>query len=127
MADWVILTLPPDWVRQGRVVVSKPPSMVVRWVGDDHDTVLPMAAAYLMNGQLQYVEPPGDIAEAPRKSGELLTVRQAAALLSMTPKQIRAMLRSGKLEGKQKDGRWLGVVSQAVYAVRKSRSDRRID
>ena len=127
MADWVILTLPPDWVKQGRVVLVKGPSMVVRWIGDDHDTVLPMAAHYLMNGQLQYVEPPSDIEGTTGKRGELLTVRQAAALLGMTPKQIRAMLRSGKLEGKQKDGRWLGVVSQAVYAVRKSRSDRRTD
>lgn len=122
--DWVVLRLPPDFVRRGRVVHVNGFSMTVRWVGDDEEKVLPWAGYYLENGWLELVEAPADALQLPASGASgLVEVAQAAAMLGMTTKQVRAMLRSGKLRGERSDGRWLGVESRAVRDVLKSRSD----
>jgi hypothetical protein len=124
--DWVVLRLPPDFVRRGKVVSVDGFSMTVRWPGDDRDRVLPWAGYYIEVGWLELVEAPpveqqaGMRQEAPG----LLEVAQVAAMLGTTSKHVRAMLRSGKLEGERKEGKWLGVASPAVYAVLKSRAGR---
>lgn len=126
--DWVILRLPPDFVRRGQVVSVDGFSMTVRWPGDDRDRVLPWAGYYVEVGWLTAVEAPsGAQPIAPQEAPRLLEVAQAAAMLGMTTKQVRAALRKGKLVGARKDGRWLGVESQHVYAALKNRSSRATD
>jgi hypothetical protein len=126
--DWVVLRLPPDFVRRGRVVSVLGYSMTVRWQGSDVDSVLPWAGYYLEVGWLTPVEAPqGESLDRPQEASGLLEVAQVAAMLGTTSKKIRAQLRSGKLTGHRKGGRWLGVESQAVFDVLKNRSDQRID
>jgi hypothetical protein len=126
--DWVILRLPPDFVRRGQVVSVQGYSMTVRWLGDDRDRVLPWAGYYIEVGWLTAVEAPQSLPLVPEDASRLLEIAQAAAMLGITPKQVRAALRSGRLEGKRGDGaRWRGVESRHVYAVLKSRSGRATD
>lgn len=122
--DWVVLCLPPDFVRRGRVVRVEGVSMTVRWMGDDEDKVLPWAGPYVENGWLEQVEAPAHLADegGPQESSGLIEVAQVAAMLGTTAKQVRSMLRSGKLVGRKEGSSWAGVESQAVHAVLKSRS-----
>lgn len=99
-------------------------SMVVRWIGDVEDKVLPWGGYYVEVGWLTAVEAPPIEQQASQEAPGLLEVAQAAAMLGTTSKRVRALLRSGKLNGRQESGKWLGVDHMSVRAALKSRSAR---
>lgn len=108
----------PEWVKVGRIVEVRGISMVVQFEAHAEPTVIPDAYVYWDQYGV-YPHPPYTLAPtlAPKHRVEtisddrLITVRQAAALLGKTPKDIRRMIRSGQIVGERVKGSWLVLAS----------------
>lgn len=88
-------------------------SIVVRWLGGD-EQVFPNVECYLRpfadQARMEVITRPKEASRIERevKRG-VMSVHRAAASLGTTPKRVRAMLRSGQLQGERKDGKWVSV------------------
>lgn len=111
--QWILWTT-PHHAKRGRVLVVLGPSLVVRWL-DGEEQVFPVVEAYV--GPLALGDARMEVIERPREAGRIereqargvMSVQRAASSLGTTPKRIRAMLRSGQLQGTQRDGKWIHV------------------
>lgn len=109
-----------DWhVREGRVTMVAGPSMRVRFLGDAEDTVFPWGFVYMDgawgDSSMQVIARPRGALEMERRvDAGMMGVREAAAALGTTPKRVRALLRSGALQGERRDGQWAEVASESV-------------
>lgn len=104
----------PHQVKRGEVIVSEGCSIVVRWLGGE-EQVFPNIEGYVdrsitRDTRMELIERPKEAnrIERERKRG-VMSITRAAATLGVTPKRVRAMLRSGQLEGVQKEGKWMSV------------------
>lgn len=106
--EWIQWTT-ESHTKRGEVIRSSGPSIVVRWLGGEEQT-FPLVEPWLGSGMVVIARPK----EASRIERESrrghMSVARAAATLGTTPKRVRAMLRSGQLEGEQRDGKWVSVV-----------------
>lgn len=120
----------PAWVRRGQIVRKKGRGLKVRWIGFDRDITIPDArwyvAQYKGGNRQEYIvsidKPRAEskVTAAKRKriivqddafdDDTLISLEAAAGKLGVDKKRVRAMLRSGKLQGVQQGGRWVGVV-----------------
>ena len=125
MTQWVRWTM-PEFVREGRIVKEVGPSVVVHFLGFDQPQVFPMGIKDYLNAssssphRMEYIPRPSkatEIEQAPE--GDMMPLSKAAAILGTTPKRVRALLREGKLTGRQEDGRWRGVDRHAVLSLAK--------
>lgn len=113
-----------DWVRwltstkgqEGQVVEAVWPSFTVRWEGVEEPQVFPLGYLYFTDELASMGMQP--IARKKRLKvvtndstpiGRAMSVREAASALETTPRAIRMKLRSGKIKGLQRDGRWIEV------------------
>jgi len=111
VGDWV-RWVNVDIQRDGQVILSQYPSMIVRWLGVDDPQVFPWAHTHFMiAGDMEIIaEPPRASLIAAQRASGVLGIDAAAASLGITPKRVRQLLREGKLEGHQESGRWVEVV-----------------
>src|SRR6478735_3850335 len=99
-------------VKRGLVVVSIGPSIVVEWLGGERQ-VFPIVEMYVgrsrpHDDRMVVIERPKEASRIERETRKgVMSVQRAAATLGVTPKRVRAMLRSGQLEGAQKEGKWI--------------------
>jgi hypothetical protein len=109
-----------EWrAREGRVTLVNGPSMRVRFLGDADETVFPWGFIYFDgewgDSTMQVIERPRGAVEMERRvDSGMMGVREAAAALGTTSKRVRALLRSGALEGERRDGQWVEVASASV-------------
>lgn len=111
--DWIQWSTPTS-VKRGQVVRAAGPSLVVRWL-DGEEQVFPVYEQYVPpracgDSLMVRIERPREAVriERDRRRG-VMSVPRAAASLGVTPKRVRAMLRSGQLKGRQKNGKWILV------------------
>lgn len=124
--QWVRFSL-EGRVRDGRVTLSKWPSLVVRFLGDAVETVFPWAFDYYpprehfwgFEGFQAIAEPQGAAEMEARVDAGMMGVREVAAALGVSQKAVRNLLRSGKLEGHQESGKWTLVTTESVEARRR--------
>lgn len=101
-------------VKRGQVVKASGPSIVVRWL-DGEEQVFPVVEGYVRgpyasSSRMVVIERPKEASRIERESKRGVTsIARAASILGTTPKRIRAMIRSGQLEGVKKDGKWVSV------------------
>lgn len=124
---WLIWAM-PDFVKIGRLDHKQGISLVIEFEGHPVPTVVPDAYQYWEPDPLAELAPymlrittPPKHRVAPA-TGDFLSVRQVAALLGCGPKDVRRMLRSGKLEGRQKEGSWAGVTTASVERLSRGAS-----
>jgi hypothetical protein len=119
--DWIQWST-PDQVKQGEILLSSGPSIVVRWLGGG-EQVFPVVEGYShpYGGgayRMERIPRPRGASriEREQRAGRM-SVARASAILGVDQKRIRTMLRSGKLRGVQTDGKWTGVNAQDVEAL----------
>ena len=102
-------------VKRGEVIFSRGPSIIVRWLGGA-EQVFPViegyvAGPYAASSRMVHIPRPKEATRIERESRKgIMSVQRAAASLGTTPKRVRAMLRSGQLQGQQNDeGKWVSV------------------
>lgn len=97
--------------REGQILEAKYPSLVIKWLGVEEPQVFPWGFMYFERGrEMEIIPAPKKLPKDDQQAGgDMMSVRDAAATLETTPKAIRMRLRSGKLKGLKKDGRWVGV------------------
>ena len=108
--DWLRWSTPTS-VKEGEVILSRGPSMVVRWLSGE-EQVFPIYALYVQSGgdRMVRIQRPKEASRIERdRARGVMSVRRAAASLGVSPKRVRAMLRGGQLRGHQKDGKWVSV------------------
>ena len=104
------------FVKRGTIVFIKKRTMVVRFDAHDRDTVIPDAKWYFVEGKvgnrnehLVTISTPAP--ERPsvveRHDEDVVSPREAAAILGTDPKNIRRMIRSGRLRALRDGGRWV--------------------
>jgi hypothetical protein len=104
--DWVRWTTDTS-VKEGQVIRRAGVSLVVKWLGGGEQVFPVIEYAH----GLEVIGKPSRASSIERdESHGVMSVRRAAAILGTTPKRIRARLREGSLEGKQRDGKWVSVV-----------------
>lgn len=121
--DWVMWVM-PHFVKVGQVEYREGISIVIKFQGDLEPTVLPDGYMYwdpmpptpAPEYTLHPTHEPKHRVEA--AVGPEMTVRQAAAKLGTTPKDVRRMLRSGQLRGRREDGKWVAVDAVSLSARR---------
>lgn len=112
---------PGDWIlweahhiaRRGEVLRSVGPSVVVRWLGGE-EQVFPLVEPYLssrlIGERMTVIERPKEASRIARDERRgVISITRASAILGVTPKRVRSMLREGKLRGVRKDGKWISV------------------
>lgn len=112
----------PNFVKRGQITVIAKRGMKVRFDHDNRDTVIPDAKWYFVQGKLGVANehlvvissppPEFDKSEAVRElqSDEdtvWLTPGEAANIMGTDPKNVRRMIRSGKLKASRVGGRWV--------------------
>lgn len=103
-----------DRVRRGEVILSKGPSIIVRWL-DGEEQVFPLTEH--LTGALDFVEASMVVIQRPKEASRIerearkgvMSIARAASTLGTTPKRVRAMLRGGQLNGIQRNGKWVSV------------------
>lgn len=111
--DWIQWSTPHQ-VKRGQVITSLGCSIVVEWLGGD-EQVFPNVECYLGamandHSRMEIIERPREASRIERETRRgVMSVTRAAATLGVTPKRVRAMLRSGQLQGTQKEGKWQTV------------------
>lgn len=111
--DWIQWSTPHQ-LKRGEVLISRGCSLVIRWLGGEVQ-VFPNIEGYLdhsvaHDSRMDLIERPKEASRIERETRRgVMSVSRAAATLGVTPKRIRAMLRSGQLEGTQKEGKWKSV------------------
>src|SRR5689334_13355628 len=106
VGQWVQWTT-EGHVKRGQVVVSKGESIVGYGLGGERQgfpVVKYIGAAHSRTEGMQRPKEATRIEREQRKG--VRSVQRAAASLGITPKRVRAMLRSGQLEGSQEEGKW---------------------
>lgn len=105
-------------VKEGQVVVSEGPSIVVEWLGGECQ-VFPIVEAYVgpyraVDDRMEVVQRPKNALRIERevKRGQM-SVARAAAVLGIDQKRVRARLRAGTLKGVQSGGKWIAVELEA--------------
>jgi hypothetical protein len=108
--DWV-RWITADFGREGKVIHVQPPSMIIRWLGIPEPQVFPLIAQHFgPSGDMVLIREPAKAAQIDHQIARgHMGVAAAAAALGITEKRVRQRLRSGTLEGKQEDGRWVTV------------------
>jgi excisionase family DNA binding protein len=108
----------PNSMRRGTVMSVKKRSMLVQFDGMSKPTAIPDAKWYYVQGRmgnlnehLVTIATPAPKAAAKLPTGfragmSWITPGEAAAILGTDPKNIRRMIRSGKLEARREGGRW---------------------
>lgn len=101
----------PDFGREGQVVLSQPPSMIIRWLGVDEPQVFPLASMHFgPGGDMEFISEPIKASQIDRQMADgYMGVAAAAAALGITEKRVRQRLRNGTLKGLRKAGRWTQV------------------
>lgn len=114
VGDWIQWSTPHQ-VKRGQVTVSKGCSIVVEWLGGEQQT-FPNVESYVAghrisnDSRMGVIERPKEASRIARETKRgVMSVTRAAASLGTTPKRVRALLRSGELEGVQQDGKWVSV------------------
>lgn len=113
--DWLRWSTPTS-VKEGEVIYSRGPSMIVRWMSGE-EQVFPVYDLYLHGyaatrgiDRMERIERPKEASRIERdRARGVMSVRRAAASLGVSPKRVRAMLRAGQLTGRQRDGKWVSV------------------
>lgn len=108
--QWILWTTHGQ-VKQGQVVQTEGPSMVVQWL-DGSKQVFPVVeyAARTESSRMVVIERPREASRIARdRKHGVMSVHRAASALGTTPKRVRAMLRAGQLQGEQVDGKWKTV------------------
>lgn len=101
-------------VKRGQVVLTSGPSIVVEWLGGERQ-VFPVVEGYVYgpyasSSRMELIERPREASRIEREQKRgVMSVARAAAILGTTPKQIRAKLRAGTLQGRQTEGKWTHV------------------
>lgn len=100
--------------REGEVIRSQWPSLTIQWLGVEEPQVFPYGYIYFddeyPSSQMEVIDPPSvSIPDAPAGGDRPMTPKQAAAVLGIDMKILRQRLRSGKVKGLQRDGRWVQV------------------
>lgn len=100
-------------VKRGEVTRSEGCSIVVRWLGGE-EQVFPLVWPYvdhaIIDARMVVIERPKEANRIERETRKgVMSVARAAATLGVSTKRVRAMLRSGQLEGTQKEGKWKTV------------------
>lgn len=119
MAEYIPIPSEGRWVRwvtnefgrEGQVIQSLWPSMVVKWLGVEEPQIFPMAYPHFgEGGDMRVIDKPtvADKVIAQEEKG-VLGIAAAAAALGIDPKRVRQKLRDGQLKGKKIDGRWVEV------------------
>lgn len=110
VGDW-IRWVTPEIQREGQIVLSDYPSLVIEWLGVDEPQVFPWGQIHFEGAaDMEIVpEPPRAAQVRQQKASGVMGIAAAAAALGTTPKRIRQMLRDGKLEGRREAGRWVEV------------------
>ena len=113
--DWV-RWITADFGREGKVIHVQRPSIIVRWLGIPEPQVFPLAEHHFgPSGDMVLIREPIKAAQIDRQMTRgHMGVAAAAAALGITEKRVRQRLRSGSLEGKQEDGRWVQVWVEEV-------------
>lgn len=99
--------------RRGEIVQSEGPSIVVRWLGGE-EQVFPLVEPYLsrrlIGERMTVIERPKEASRIERDERRgVISVARAAAILGVSQKRMRVMLRDGKYKGVQRDGKWVSV------------------
>lgn len=108
--QWLLWTTHGQ-VKQGQVVMTEGPSMIVRWL-DGSEQVFPVVeyAARTESSRMEVIQRPREASRIERDAKRgVMSVQRAASALGTTPKRVRAMLRSGQLQGEQRGGKWVSV------------------
>jgi hypothetical protein len=111
--DWLRWSTPTS-VKEGEVIAASGPSMVVRWLSGEEQT-FPIYDIYVQShvgvgDRMVRIERPKEASRIERdRARGVMSVRRAAASLGVSPKRVRAMIRSGQLKGVQKEGKWVSV------------------
>jgi hypothetical protein len=104
----------PTSVKEGEVVHADGPSLVVRWLSGE-EQVFPIYDMYVrphlgQGASMERIQRPKGASRIERDAARgVMSVRRAAASLGVSPKRVRAMLRSGQLRGQHRDGKWVSV------------------
>ena len=121
--DWLRWSTPTS-VKEGEVILSRGPSMVVRWLSGE-EQVFPIYALYVQSGgdRMVRIQRPKEASRIERDivAGRM-TIRRTAASLGVTPKRVRAMLRAGTLRGTQREGKWISVDAESVANLNRSKT-----
>lgn len=126
LTDYVNPFEPGQWIRwitdhhvkDGQVVESVGPSVVIEWLGGDRQ-VFPIVEAYVgphraVDDRMVTIERPKNASRIERETRKgQMSVARAAAVLGIDQKRVRAKLRSGALRGVQREGKWVSVVLDA--------------
>jgi len=111
--DWVEWHLPGVFLRQGRVVRAEGVSLEIQFLGRDEPTVIPVLE--YAAGELRLIkEPPKATLIDEAQAANMMTPDRAAAILGVDLKRLRAMLRDGRLKGRQVNGKWIEVDRDSV-------------
>lgn len=108
--QWLLWTT-HGLVKRGQVVKTQGCSMIVRWL-DGSEQVFPVVeyAHRTESSRLDVIQRPKEALRVERDvHRDVMSVSRAASILGTTPKRVRAMLRSGQLQGTQQDGKWVSV------------------
>lgn len=111
LGAWIRWTT-TEFGREGQVVESTPPSIVVKWLGVETPQVFPWAWPHFTeHPDMEFISKPpaADRIERERLEGRV-GITEAAARLGIEPKRVRQRLRDGKLRGIQHEGRWTHVI-----------------
>jgi len=118
--DWLRWSTPTS-VKEGEVTATSGPSMVVRWLSGE-EQVFPIYDIYVQShvgvgDRMVRIERPKEASRIARDiQNNVMSVKRAAASLGVTPKRVRAMLRSGQLHGIQEGGKWKSVTGVSESA-----------
>lgn len=107
-----------NFVKRGTIVSVQKRTMVVRFDSHDRDTVIPDAKWYFVEGKVGNLNehlvtistPAPEQSAAVQKLGnpdEYVSPREAASIMGTDPKNIRRMIRSGRIWAIREGGRWV--------------------
>ncbi len=108
----------PSFVKRGVVLRKKGRGLVLRFDGEARDTVLPDARQYWVDHKtgrqdwglccVRGESPPPVLQQRRASDAEWIKATKAADQYGVTPKQLRAWLRAGKIRcGRTKSGIWV--------------------
>lgn len=105
----------PEIQREGQIIVADWPSLIIQWLGVETPQVFPWGMNHFgykgSRIDMEIIEKPARAAQIERQTRSgVMGIAAAAAALGSTPKAVRAKLRAGKLQGIQRDGRWVEVI-----------------
>jgi excisionase family DNA binding protein len=117
----------PSFVKVGQVVRKEGISVLVQFQGHAEPTAIPDAYMYWhptppAGASLVLTKVSAPKVEVSPADGPSVSVRQAAALLGVTSKDVRRMLRSGRLTGTRKGRSWAGVEQDSLSRLRRAKT-----